>query len=151
MFSFLSLFRAAPEAFGNYQARGQIGAPAAGLHTTPQQHGIRATSVTYTTVHGDARSLTHWVRPWIEPASSWILVGFVNHWAMKGTPYHLFSIWILSHTSYLHFLCWYLFTLLSISIIILLFVFQDIKGILIRCPPAFEELLLKTCTLVSYD
>ena len=30
-------------------------------------------------------SLTHWPRPGIEPASSWILVRFVNHWAMTGT------------------------------------------------------------------
>ena len=32
----------------------------------------------YTTVHGNARSLTHWVRPEIEPKSSWMLVRFVN-------------------------------------------------------------------------
>ena len=29
--------------------------------------------------------LTHWARLGIEPASSWILVRFVNCWAMKGT------------------------------------------------------------------
>ena len=47
----------------------------------PQQHqlGIRAVSVTYTTAHGNAGSLTHWVKPGIKPESSWILVGF-------GTP-----------------------------------------------------------------
>ena len=39
----------------------------------------------YTTAH-HARSLTHWARPGIKHASSWILVGFVNHWAMVGTP-----------------------------------------------------------------
>ena len=26
-------------------------------------------------------SLTHWVRPGIEPTSSWMIVGFVSHWA----------------------------------------------------------------------
>ena len=31
-------------------------------------------SATYTTVHGNARSLTHGVRPGVEPASSWTLV-----------------------------------------------------------------------------
>ena len=36
------------------------------------------TSVTYTTVHGNARSLTHWMRSGIEPASSQILVGFTT-------------------------------------------------------------------------
>ena len=34
--------------------------------------------MTYTTVHGNAGSLTHWVRPGIEPMSSWILVRFVT-------------------------------------------------------------------------
>ena len=44
----------------------------------PQQHPIQATSVTYTTVHGNTRSLTHWVRPGVEPKSSWMLVGFIT-------------------------------------------------------------------------
>ena len=35
--------------------------------------------VTYTTAHGSARSVTHRASPGIEPASSWILVEFVNH------------------------------------------------------------------------
>ena len=42
-------------------------------------------------VHGNARSLTHWARPGIEPATSWILVRFVHRSAMMGTP----SFWIL--------------------------------------------------------
>lgn len=37
-------------------------------------------------LHPDnAGSLTHWVRPGSEPASFWILVGFVTHWDMMGT------------------------------------------------------------------
>ena len=40
----------------------------------PQPRQIRAASVTYTTAHGNAGSLTHWVRPGFEPESSWILV-----------------------------------------------------------------------------
>ena len=32
----------------------------------------------YTVGFGSARSLTHWVGPGIEPASSWILVGVVT-------------------------------------------------------------------------
>ena len=42
-------------ACGSSQARGLIGAANAG----PQQHGIRAMSATYTTAHGNTRSLTH--------------------------------------------------------------------------------------------
>ena len=44
----------------------------------------------YTTAHGNAGSLTHWVRPGIKPASSWILVSFANCWGTMGTP-RLFS------------------------------------------------------------
>ena len=32
------------------------------------------------------RSLTYWARRGIEPASSWILGGFVTHWSIMGTP-----------------------------------------------------------------
>ena len=56
------LFRAILEAHGSSQSRGRIGVAAAGL-----QHRIWATSATYTTAHGSARSLTHWARPGIKP------------------------------------------------------------------------------------
>ena len=42
-------------------------------------------SATYTTAHGNAESLTHWVRPGIKPTSSWPLAGFVNRCATAGT------------------------------------------------------------------
>ena len=45
-------------AYGGSQARAQIRAVAAGLYHS-QQLGVRAPSVTYTTTHGNARSLTH--------------------------------------------------------------------------------------------
>ena len=54
---------------------------------TPEPHWIQAMSVTYTTAHSNSRSSTHWARPGIEPMSSWMLVGFVNHWATMGTKY----------------------------------------------------------------
>jgi len=56
----------------------------------PQQHQIRAASATYITAHGNARLLTHWTRAGTEPATSWFLVGFVNHCATTGTPGSLF-------------------------------------------------------------
>ena len=52
----------------------------------PQQCGIWASSVTYTTAHGKAGSLTHWAGAGIEPETSWFLVGFLNHCAMRGAP-----------------------------------------------------------------
>ena len=60
--NFFFLFRAAPAAYGSSGARGRIGAVAAGLHHS----------------HSNARSLTHWVRPGIEPTSSWIFFRFVS-------------------------------------------------------------------------
>ena len=39
---------------------------------------IRATSATYTTPCGNARSLTYWTKPGIEPASSWTLYQVLN-------------------------------------------------------------------------
>jgi len=44
----------------------------------PQQHQIQVESVTCTTAHSNAGSLTHGARPGIKPASSWILVGLVT-------------------------------------------------------------------------
>ena len=57
-----------------------------------QQCRIRATSVTYTTLHGDARSLTHWARPGIQPVTSWLLVGFVSAVPGQELPGALFKI-----------------------------------------------------------
>ena len=59
-FVFLPFSRATPTEHGGSQARGSIGAVAAGWPTLePQQCGIRAESATYTTAHGNARSPTH--------------------------------------------------------------------------------------------
>ena len=54
----------------------------------PQPRQIWAASVTYTTVHSNARSLTHWARPEMEPAVSWFLVRFVS--AVPKRELHLF-------------------------------------------------------------
>ena len=62
LFFFFVSSRATPSTYGGSQARGLIG----------------ATSATYTTAHNNAGSLTHWVRPGIEPSTSWFLVGFVS-------------------------------------------------------------------------
>ena len=60
---FCLLFRAAPEAYGRSQARGQVRAVADGLQPRPQpqpqQFGIRATSAAYTAAQGIMGSLTH--------------------------------------------------------------------------------------------
>ena len=70
-------FRAAPVAYGGSQAMGRIRAvvPA---YATARAVPDPSWSVTYITAHSNTRSLTHWARPGIEPASSWILVRFVS-------------------------------------------------------------------------
>ena len=52
---------------------------------------------TYTTAHGNTRSLTHWVRPGIEPTTSWFLVGFVSAAPWRELHYQsfYFSFFIL--------------------------------------------------------
>ena len=48
--------------------------------------GIWAASVTYTTARGNAGSLTHWARPGIELASSWILFRFLSAAPQQELP-----------------------------------------------------------------
>ena len=48
------IFRATPTAYGGSQARGANQSYSCQPTPQPQQHGIGATSVTYTTAHGNA-------------------------------------------------------------------------------------------------
>ena len=51
---------AAPAAYGGSPARGRIGAVATGLRQSHSNSGSKpAASATYTTAHGNTRSLTH--------------------------------------------------------------------------------------------
>ena len=86
---FFFFFLAAPLAYWTSQARSLIGAIAAGLCHSHSNTGSEPHLQPIPQAHGDAGSLTHWVRPGIKPASSWFLVGFVNCWATKGTPWLL--------------------------------------------------------------
>ena len=103
---FIYLFRAIPAAYGSSQARGPIRAIAASLHQS-QQCQIWATSATYTTVWGHARSLTHWVRPGMEPVSSWILIRFISakpRWELSTQCLNRLkqvSYWFITFTQFL--------------------------------------------------
>ena len=55
----------------------------------PAYTTVTATAMPDIAVCGNARSLTHWARPKIQPTSSWILVRFLTHWATTGTPYQV--------------------------------------------------------------
>ena len=86
-YSFFFLFRAAPVAYERSQARGQIRATAASLCHSHSNGGLELCLwPTLQLTHGNAGSLTNGVRLGIEPTSSWILVGFINCWAITGTP-----------------------------------------------------------------
>ena len=71
---FFAVFRAAPAAYRGSQAKGLIGATAAGLHHS----------------HSNVGSLTHWSRPGIEPSTSWFLVGFVSTAPWRELPWQEF-------------------------------------------------------------
>ena len=75
------LFRATLVVYGGSQARGLMGTIAAGLHHS----------------QNNARSLTHWARPGIEPATSWFLVRFISAvpWRkLKKKLFYLkFTVW----------------------------------------------------------
>ena len=87
-FTYFCLFRAVPTAYGNSQTRGRI------TLGHSHSHAGSAVSETHTTVHSNAGSLTYWTRPGIQPASSWMLVGFATAepWLeLLDAFYNLFS------------------------------------------------------------
>ena len=58
-FVFFFFFITTLAAYGDSHARGLIRAVATGLYHSYSNAGFRAASVTYTTTHGNAGSLTH--------------------------------------------------------------------------------------------
>ena len=70
------LFWASPTAHGGSQARGWIGATAAGLHHS--HNSGSEPRLQHTTAHGNTGSLTHWARPGIEPTTPWFPVRFLS-------------------------------------------------------------------------
>ena len=87
-FGLFCRFRAAPVTYGGSQARGSARAMAASLRQSHSNTGSEPQQcrMSHVLQPSNARSLTHWARPGIEPASSWMLVRFVNCWATTGTP-----------------------------------------------------------------
>ena len=98
------LFRAASVAYGSSWARCPNWICSCWPTPQPQQHQIWATSVIYATAWGNAESLTHWMRPGIEPSSSRTLYQVLN---LLGTPPLDLLIpnfyWLLLVLSHLHF------------------------------------------------
>ena len=86
---FVLFFRAAPLACESSQLRVklelQLPAYTIGTAACDPSH-VWDLHHTPHTAHSNTTSLTQWVRPGIDPTSSWILVRFINCWVMKGTP-----------------------------------------------------------------
>ena len=75
IFFFFLPFRATPSAYGS--SRLEVDAiAAAGLYYSNSGSELRLQPTPQLTITPDP--LTHWLRPGIEPASSWILVGFIS-------------------------------------------------------------------------
>ena len=70
------LFRAALAAYGGSQARGRIGAVAAGLYHSHIRFKPRLPSTP--AAHGNAGSLTQRAEARDQTATSWFLVGFLS-------------------------------------------------------------------------
>ena len=99
---FFFLFRAAPVAYGGSQTRGQMGATTVSLCHSHSNTGFKLHLwPTYNTAHSKARSVTHWVRPRIEPATLWFLVRFVSSAPQRELPPALFLLSIFKGSSLL--------------------------------------------------
>ena len=78
---FFLLFRGAPEAYGSSQARGQIGATAAGLYHSHSKLGSKLSLQPTPQL-----SAMPGVHLGIKPTSSWILVGLVSAEPQQKLP-----------------------------------------------------------------
>ena len=91
-----SLFRGTSTAYGGSQARGLIGATAAGLnhsHSNARSNeNLRPTP--QPTSHGNTGSLTHRARPGIEPTTPWFLVGFISAAPRQELHFFSFAKWL---------------------------------------------------------
>ena len=76
-------------AYRSSWARGWIRAAGAGL--CHSRSNARSKLCLQPTLHLKAilDPLTHWVKPGVEPESSWILVEFLTCWATPGIPFFL--------------------------------------------------------------
>ena len=76
---------------------------------------------TYTTAHSNAGSSNHWVRPGIEPATLWFLVGFVSTMPRRELLYIynfcIFLYWSFDHYVMFFFVSYNIFILRSICLI----------------------------------
>ena len=80
LFILKNVLRVAHVAYGNSQGS------AAGIHHNHSNTRFKLHLQPTPPLTATLDPLTHRVRPEIEPASSWILGGFLTHWTTMGTP-----------------------------------------------------------------
>ena len=90
IFFFSFFFRAAPEAYGSFQARGQIRATAASLGHSHSNAWSKPHVKSTPQLHSNTGLLTHWTRPEIKPSPS-IQVGFVTTESQQELPHMAFN------------------------------------------------------------
>ena len=56
-----------------------------------QPHQIWATNAAYLAACSNVGSLTPWLRSGIQPASSWMLAGYLSHWATRTPGFFFFN------------------------------------------------------------
>ena len=114
-----------------------------GHRPTPQtqQQQIWAASVTYTTAQGNAGSLTHEVRPGIEPVFSWIILRFTSllpRWEPQPSSFIIFGY------IYFFFSLVKLVTIFLLSLFIECYVYFSRQGLCLLCSPVQIQQLFDT-------
>ena len=79
-----------------------------GLHHSQSNAGSWAASATYTTAHGNARSITHWTRPGIEPVTLWFLLGLVSAAPWWELPVLLLLLFVCLFFYFLGLCLWHM-------------------------------------------
>ena len=136
------LFSAAPMAHESSQARGSNRSYSCWPTPQPQQCRIRAESVTYTTAHGNAGSLTHWARLGIQPASSWMLVRFISTeplWELQGMGLWIFLVFFMKRSPYQNFFLSFL----------IYFVWLHLQHVEVPRPGTESEPQLQQCRILQ--
>ena len=90
------IFRVAPVAYVTSQARGRIGAVAAGLHHSHSKAGSEQHLWLTLQLTATPDPLTNWASSGIKPAPSWMLVGFITTEPRQEIPFALkFDVYLI--------------------------------------------------------
>ena len=131
---FFFIFRDTPKAYEVARLGVKLELQLASLHHSHSNNGPKPHLEPTPKPMAMSDPLTHWVRPGNDPTSSWILVGFLTHWATVGTPFFsLLKISIFIHNS-LYLLISYPFLLpTSLSPVVITSLFSISVSLFLFC------------------